>query len=199
MIAERSIMVVAVFREAFMPSPTEGPLGQPLLARALVEGRGVAVRLGIEAPRVVEDPPAMDPPAMDLQPLVTEQRPRVMRPPITGAQRVTELPPVMEPQPTIEPLRVTPPPVTERLPVMEPPLVMEELRVMERRLVVEELRVMEHRRATEEAMGRLLATLVVVTLRRAIKNQGARGSKTGRSRCQSALGFLLEARDKFGV
>lgn len=181
-------MVVAVFREAFMPSPTEGPLGQPLLARALVEGRGVAVRLGIEAPRVVEDPPAMD-----LQPLVTEQRPRVMQPPITGAQRVTELPPVMEPQPTIEPLPVT------RLPVMEPPLVMEELRVMERRLVVEELRVMEHRRATEEAMGRLLATLVVVTLRRAIKNQGARGSKTGRSRCQSALGFLLEARDKFGV
>jgi hypothetical protein len=99
----------------------------------------------------------------------------------------------MEPQPTIEPLPVT------RLPVMEPPLVMEEPRVMERRLVMEELRVMEHRRATEEAMGRLLATLVVVTLRRAIKNQGARGSKTGRSRCQSALGFLLEARDKFGV
>jgi len=186
-------MVVAVFREAFMPSPTEGPLGQPLLARAPVEGRGVAVRLEIEAPRVVEDPPAMDPPAMDLQPLVTEQRPRVMQPPITGAQRVTELPPVMEPQPTIEPLPVT------RLPVMEPPLVMEEPRVMERRLVMEELRVMEHRRATEEAMGRLLATLVVVTLRRAIKNQGARGSKTGRSRCQSALGFLLEARDKFGV
>jgi hypothetical protein len=200
-------MADAVSQAAFMLPPIWGPLVLPVLGRAqLTEGRLVAIR-PLQAEERVLVPtalPATALPATERAPVMeqspaTEQVPAMEQPPVMEQVPAMEQPPATEQVPVTGPL-----PVMEQPPAMEQPLVTEQVQVMEQvpamgqppateqPAVMEQPPVMEHQLVTERpaAMQHREVTLVVVTPRRAIKNQGAGGNKDEIGR-EPDFGFCL--------